>query len=173
MFVKGYVQTRSHRKRIGDANRGKHLGSTADGVQVVRNGEKLCLTCNLWQPFSAFHSRPDRPVGLRAKCKSCEKIYRRSSPKSRKLTEYRSGAKSRGLSFDLTREQFLAYWEVPCTYCGDQISTIGIDRIDPSKGYSEDNVVSCCATCNVMKMAMNREVFIKHCHKVTKKSQGL
>ena len=30
----------------------------------------------------------------------------------------------------------------------------GVDRVDSAVGYSESNCVSCCATCNMMKIAM-------------------
>ena len=37
----------------------------------------------------------------------------------------------------------------------------GIDRVDSSKGYVEDNVVSCCKYCNTAKNTMSRDEFFK------------
>ena len=37
----------------------------------------------------------------------------------------------------------------------------GIDRVDSSKGYVEDNVVSCCKYCNTAKNTMSRDEFLK------------
>lgn len=34
---------------------------------------------------------------------------------------------------------------------GRFIKRVGIDRIDSSKGYFKNNVVSCCQTCNILK----------------------
>jgi hypothetical protein len=39
----------------------------------------------------------------------------------------------------------------PCTYCGETIQPRGLDRIDNSKGHLRDNVLPCCATCNVTR----------------------
>ena len=36
----------------------------------------------------------------------------------------------------------------------------GIDRLDPSGGYTEDNCVTACGTCNNAKMAMTRDEFL-------------
>ncbi len=34
---------------------------------------------------------------------------------------------------------------------GRSIKRVGIDRVDSSKGYFKDNVVSCCKSCNILK----------------------
>jgi len=59
-------------------------------------------------------------------------------------------AKNRNLSFSLTFEQYLCFTARPCTYCGFKFETAGsgLDRIDNSKGYENDNVTSCCKECN-------------------------
>jgi hypothetical protein len=38
----------------------------------------------------------------------------------------------------------------------------GLDRVNSLKGYSLDNVVSCCERCNEMKMQYSVEEFLKH-----------
>ncbi len=90
-----------------------------------------------------------------------------------KLTSYKSGAKQRGLEFSLTKEQFESYWKKPCFYCGDKIETIGLDRIDNSKGYTLDNIVPCCKTCNNMKKDLSQEEFISQCKKIIMKGSSL
>ncbi len=42
----------------------------------------------------------------------------------------------------------------------------GVDRVDSSRGYVKDNVVSCCKHCNLAKRDRTAEDFIKHCRKV-------
>lgn len=65
-----------------------------------------------------------------------------------------------------------------CYYCDnpptdEQIN--GIDRIDNSKGYLIDNVVSCCTVCNISKGTATIDNFIKRCihiisyHKINNK----
>jgi hypothetical protein len=52
-------------------------------------------------------------------------------------------------------EEYAALISLPCHYCGGIFGTvqvgIGLDRKDSSKGYSNDNVLSCCGTCNMIK----------------------
>jgi hypothetical protein len=85
----------------------------------------------------------------------------------RKFSDYLRNAKIRGLSFDLSFNQFMLFWQKPCGYCGSAIGTIGLDRVDNSKGYSIDNVISSCFLCNHMKMKLPSDIFIDHCRKVT------
>ncbi len=86
---------------------------------------------------------------------------------------YKGSAKSFGRSFELTQDEFKCFWQKPCFYCGDSIRTIGLDRIDSSKGYTFDNVVSCCATCNRMKLDSTLQNFIKRCGVIWNRCQHL
>lgn len=97
---------------------------------------------------------------------------RRKERKARKgkfntiFNEYKGNAKARGHFFILTREQFRQFWGKSCSYCGGGIPTLGIDRVDSSLGYHIDNVVSCCAVCNRMKLAHDKPFFLFHCRKI-------
>ena len=68
-----------------------------------------------------------------------------------KISAYRSGAKQRNIPFLLTEEEFKSFWQAPCSYCGDEIKTIGLDRIDSDGPYRIDNVRPCCWPCNSNK----------------------
>lgn len=86
---------------------------------------------------------------------------------------YRSSAIRRGYSFDLSENEFRILTKQFCYYCGNppmQMYKIkanknipyrynGIDRLDNLEGYTIDNCVPCCGTCNRMKMDMNFENF--------------
>lgn len=84
------------------------------------------------------------------KVRNREKIYQKS-PKGRFAT-YKSQARVRKLNFDLSYDEFMTFWQQPCSYCGDPIETIGIDRVNNTIGYKINNCVSCCFICNQMKM---------------------
>lgn len=84
-----------------------------------------------------------------------------------KYNRYKQSAKQRDKEFDLSYEQFMEYWQKPCRYCGSPISTIGIDRIDNSKGYLIDNIDACCTKCNLMKHKTNEKDFIDQCLRIT------
>ena len=76
---------------------------------------------------------------------------------------YKKSAISKGIEFNLTKEQFSLLWKMPCFYCKTPIQTIGIDRKDSAKGYTEDNITPCCTKCNLMKRHISVEDFINHC----------
>lgn len=92
------------------------------------------------------------------------------------LQRYKDRARFRDLPFSLTDEQFDRLTSSSCQYCGtppsavaragktrdpaDTFTYTGIDRIDSSKGYTVDNVVSCCGPCNRAKAAMPEERFL-------------
>jgi hypothetical protein len=94
---------------------------------------------------------------------------------------YSSNAVARGLGFNLTDEQLKTLFAGNCHYCGEPPSNLsrkkrklnyavfkynGIDRVNNSVGYTIDNVVPCCRTCNWMKQKMSPEEFVSHCRRV-------
>lgn len=101
---------------------------------------------------------------------------------------YKRVAAKRRLTFDLTFEKFVKICQEPCVYCGDPPSQNvggryeigkfngefihnGIDRIDNSQGYTEQNCVSCCQVCNFMKNTLSKDAFVsqvRKIHEVTK-----
>lgn len=83
------------------------------------------------------------------------------------MSSYIIGARKRKFDFKLNLDWFINNWNKQCVYCGDTINGIGIDRIDSLKGYTEDNVVTCCSMCNTMKLNYRKEEFIEHCKKIS------
>ena len=57
-----------------------------------------------------------------------------------------------------------------CEYCGDppyqDRKMHGLDRVDPSKGYLRENVVTCCWKCNRAKSDMLLGDWLEHMRKV-------
>jgi hypothetical protein len=95
------------------------------------------------------------------------------------LYRYKHAAKRRGYVWELAREQFREIVIKPCVYCGSFRETIfkdkyynggfpytGIDRVDNDQGYTYDNIVPCCGTCNYMKKNLSVEFFISHITKI-------
>jgi hypothetical protein len=75
-----------------------------------------------------------------------------------------------GIGTKLTLQEFINFWQKDCTYCGDKIETIGLDRINSDVGYIKGNVVPCCKHCNWMKNKNSPEFFLNHCKKVANHS---
>jgi hypothetical protein len=67
---------------------------------------------------------------------------------------YIDAANKRNISFELAEESFHLKIKEDCYLCGKKGSTThqnGIDRIDNTQGYTEENTRGCCASCNFMK----------------------
>jgi hypothetical protein len=103
---------------------------------------------------------------------------------------YRNRAKYTGKDFSLTVDEFRKLTSGNCHYCGikplqrlkqsrvteeDGIYLYnGIDRLDSSLGYIQDNCVSCCEICNKAKRDMGEEEFMSWIQRLIKHiSNGL
>ena len=88
------------------------------------------------------------------------------------IISYRNNAKTRGLDWRLTEQQFKEITKKPCHYCGALPNNKtnrrdcngvyvynGIDRVDNEKGYIINNVVPCCKRCNNAKRNFGLEDF--------------
>jgi hypothetical protein len=97
---------------------------------------------------------------------------------------YRKSAENRNLEFNLSKNDFIAITQQDCYYCGVSPRNVerskynngnfiysGIDRIDSSIGYLEDNIVPCCRNCNTMKMAMPLDEFFEKIKLIYEKHQ--
>lgn len=84
------------------------------------------------------------------------KKYRRSL--KGKYRDYKNSSQYRNIPFNLTFKQFETFWEALCFYCGIEIKTVGIDRVDNSVGYQMDNCVPCCKDCNYAKCNVSFDI---------------
>jgi hypothetical protein len=78
-------------------------------------------------------------------------------------------------------DEWKAQVQRPCHYCGDEpperhprpsgdpVRAHGVDRIDSTRGYSADNVVTCCEQCNKAKNAWSADEFVAMCRKVAER----
>lgn len=98
-----------------------------------------------------------------------KQLYRQT-PKG-KYETYKSNASKYRREFTLTFEQFMIFWQKQCYYCNCKIDTIGIDRLDSTKGYTLENIVPCCAEHNRMKLNFSLDEFILNCKKVIEHQQ--
>lgn len=90
-----------------------------------------------------------------------------------RFLRYKNVAKNSGRDFEFTEEEFIdSFWKKDCSYCGSSIETVGVDRIDSSKGYTKDNSTPCCETCNRMKMALDYNFWVDHMRKIISNLKG-
>gem|GEM_PF-4823674 len=132
---------------------------------------RICSDCGAEKPFSDFHKNKRMFGGISYYCKRCSKLRGKNSPVQR-YNVYEYNAKLRDIEFALSFDQFVSFWDKPCYYCGDAINGIGLDRKDSDRGYTIDNVISCCATCNYAKSKkLTTDQFVAMCKKVAKRFQ--
>lgn len=141
-----------------------------------RQDNTLCLDCG--NPLTS----ENRAIGKHDKelrrCKPCyenlQKCERQRTPRERNYkvegfvnknviwNHYVKGAKKRNIHFTLTKTHFNELIILPCFYCGYKVNNEvnGIDRIDNNEGYINENVVTCCQTCNTAKGTQHPQEFI-------------
>lgn len=144
---------------------------------------KVCLDCSKEKWVKQFYRRK-KEKGYLSYCIPCfvkrsnlnQKEYRIEYGKSSRghYTFYKSHAKQRELSFELTFEQFKLFKGKHCVYCGDVLQRVGIDRVDNNIGYVLSNCVPCCTVCNRMKRNYTLNDFMKkveqiYMHGITEK----
>jgi hypothetical protein len=145
----------SRRWRQLPANREKQSASTADWRK--RNPEKVLAKLRRW--------RVKHPE---LKLEQNRRHYYRDVAHSRFLC-LRKCCPRRGLIFALDRDVFVAWWNATpdvCTYCRLTLAEVqakfanrpkryrqqmSVDRVDPSRGYEQDNIVKACYACNIEK----------------------
>lgn len=146
---------------------------------------KKCTVCKEVKLRSSFTNDKSKKDGKRPKCRGCQREWNKANrsnkleaqrkyaakPESR-YKKYQRSAKERGFSWELTRDQFMKHWQKPCVHCGDPIETIGLDRIDSSKPYQDNNVEPCCSVCNRLKSDMDTPEWYLHMEKIRKKAGG-
>jgi len=128
------------------------------------------------------------------KSKSCGCIWRETkrlgygiAGKNALTNNYKSHAIERGIEFNLTIKQFEKLTQQECYYCGTKPNQIikyktgfgeytynGVDRINNDLGYTPENSVACCKTCNSAKGILTLQEFedwIKKIHNNLKQKE--
>src|SRR5262249_12475223 len=98
------------------------------------------------------------------------------------IIAYKRRSLQRGFEWALTREQVCALIAATCHYCGTPPATVkptrqgpflwnGIDRLHNDQGYTPENSVTCCRTCNVAKNTMSIEAFAQWVERLASRAQ--
>jgi len=86
-----------------------------------------------------------------------------SDAKGCSYSQYKNRSIRKNHEITLSEELFDSTREQPCYLCGKEQSDLhknGIDRYDNKKGYTEENIRSCCSNCNYMKKNYEYEVLL-------------
>lgn len=134
--------------------------------------EKVCTGCKRMLPRQSFNASNMTKDGLLHRCRTCfssltRRLKRAVSAAKRKSEKRSKRDASRG-QFDLTYEILLRKYHeqkgrcyisgIPMVPETNHLFTISVERIDNSKGETDDNVVLACHCFN-HKAQMSREKF--------------
>ena len=134
------------------------MNSCVDCNKELFTAAKRCLSCKAIER---------RRVNVRNKERRKERALN-DLDYAAELTfkKYRQRSPSRGLEFSLTVDDFKEAIVKPCYYCNEDYVGVGLDRIVNSIGYHKENIVPCCAVCNLMKRSSSLEEFIDKCQRI-------
>jgi hypothetical protein len=149
-----------------------YLVGTTIGTRIVLASlprslfEVKCLKCE--------HLSVQRGIDLQKlsyrECKKCQ-IDNRDPNLNIAYLRTKGNAKTRNISFKISKNYFSKIASQPCFYCNSKPAQEtksfvdrckpynGLDRIDPYLGYIEGNVASCCKYCNYAKHDMSVQDF--------------
>lgn len=94
-------------------------------------------------------------------------------------SSYKARAVKKEFKFELTLTHFTELLKGACIYCNKKaeenkrsgkVNYSGVDRINNKKGYTKDNVASCCTMCNYMKASYTAKEFLLHVKKISEKN---
>lgn len=139
----------------------------------------LCLKCNK----KSIRRLDQIKIATTCKyCKDIDKIGKIQSVINNLYRSYKNSAYNKKLEFTLELEEFKNIIEKDCHYCGNppiETNTSklrnfskekylhnGVDRIDSTKGYEKNNIVTCCSMCNYMKRNYTIEDFLNQVCKI-------
>lgn len=148
---------------------------------VEHTSQQICVGCG--KDFEKYMTRYNRPSKL---CKPCNETQKKQDDKRsdrirnfkqenynnlpRFYKEYIQSAFKRGYSIEIQFDDFKELVLKPCYYCKSlkENEVNGIDRVDNSNGYTKENCVPCCSTCNRMKLIYHPSFFITKCKIISK-----
>lgn len=100
-------------------------------LALERMKSKVCTLCGVEKPVDEYHKRPERPVGVKSKCKSCcnkarKTAYKkdRASGSLRETIWVRQGIV---ITFAEYSERF-AELNGCCEICSDRLDTLCVDH---------------------------------------------
>lgn len=95
--------------------------------------------------------RKEHPENRKRECLNARK-WQKNNPIRNAINEYKKRARNKGMEYNISDKLFEILVTSNCHYCGISPNPInGLDRVNSSKGYVEDNVVTACSVCNYAK----------------------
>lgn len=138
-----------------------------------------CVYCLV--PFKSFRSNSlccskicySTYYGSTQNGKESKRVYNLSKVRTltHRFNSSKSKAKLKGMCWEIDFESYKLLQENNCFYCSDTLlnkTSIGLDRIDNSRGYELLNVLPCCGDCNKIrqdKLTVYEMIHVSSCLK--------
>ena len=170
------------KKRVTDSNRRMKKKQILVAAQEAKVSTRSCMKCS--KDFEAYVTQHGNDS---VKCKSCsinqatqdaKRADRQRNYKAERLRNLQASYKNHNKEslkrghgdFHLTFDEFTRLVTGSCYYCNykDDKEAIGIDRINNDIGYTKENCVPACWTCNKMKYIYHPSFFVEKCKILTK-----
>ena len=151
-----------------------HRLTAVENVGIVNThlSYKFLCDCGTYKTIASSFVR--RGLVTSCGCRRIENWQSKCNPKAvvrAVFNRYRINAINKGIPFRLSRQEFYALTGMNCFYCNappklarckarTTMNLNGLDRQTVSLGYTMDNVVPCCWTCNRIKSDSTHEEFI-------------
>lgn len=134
-------------KTIEYSLKGRAKAIEKNGIDAYR--EKNSKQMAMWRK-----NNKESVIRYKEKCKTNE---------SSVYNYYSVRAIKSGIEMNLSLELFSNLMHQPCFYCGqiNEKGCNGVDRINSQMEYSENNCVSCCTDCNMLKGCLSIVSFLK------------
>ena len=144
---------------------------------TIENCVSCCQMCNYMKgslSLSVFIKRVEHILTIQKR--RTGKLYPEcfASHKKTPFQQYYRKAINTGMEFSITKDEYNTITASICYICGkqnDETNENGVDRLDSNRGYTIDNIKSCCAECNCMKIdygfeeMLDKFVLIHNAHK--------
>jgi hypothetical protein len=137
--------------------------------------EKRCPTCGIIKNIEQFSLQKDTRDGRRSQCKECSADYRRGNPvlvqTANMVKNARQRAKTKNLAFNIDHDFVRSIIPSHCPIFNTKLewsaqrgngnrplpNSPSLDRIDPTKGYTKDNVWIISYKANTIKSNASHE----------------
>lgn len=152
-------------------------------------GLNRCRQCIAIKPVSEFYRTRATALGIHSVCADCKYVRFNKAPRDvflrHRFTHCKSRAKKKGFEFDLELQDLHALYDKQggiCALSGQPMTfiirrgkkrefvrhptNVSLDRIDPTRGYTRDNIQLVTNVCNHSKMDLPQPVFIEMCIQV-------
>lgn len=159
--------------------------------EPIKKENKQCPKCKEIKPIDGFNKDKSASDGRQTYCKPCgtKNLSKWGSSFNgyivKLFKDLKSNASRRNIAVEIDKEDIIELYKKQkgvCALSGDKMThiyepgtkkrnpkhiyNISVDRIDPCKHYTVDNIQLVCNKINVIKWDLDQDVFIELCKKV-------